>query len=444
MTFDLLNLNAPLLNALNDLGVTTPTPIQEQTFSLLMSGRDVLGIAQTGTGKTYAYLLPCLRQWKYSHEKNIQILILVPTRELVKQVVTEVEKLCKYMDVKVAGVYGGVNMAPQKDVILAGLDVLVATPGRLLDLILSDTIKPKTIKKLVIDEVDEMLDLGFKYQLTRIFDLLPQKRQNILFSATMIEEVENLIAIYFNNPVKVEAATDITPLKNIEQMGYSVKNFNTKANLLLLLLRNEPAMSKVIVFLSTKSMVDLLYGILKPTLGKYADYMHSNKAQNKRFETITHFDNGLCRVLIATDIIARGLDLSEVTHVINFDTPAVPESYVHRIGRTGRADKKGIAITFTTEKEKEYKNNIEALIKLKIKPLQSPADLEISNTLIKEEIPVVKMKNILVKKLKKNADKPGPAFHEKKAKNLKTNSKIPHAEKMRMKYGKPIKKSSKK
>lgn len=442
MTFDQLNLSNPLLNALNDLGISEPTPIQEKTFSLILSGRDVLGIAQTGTGKTFAYLLPCLREIKFAKEKAIQVLILVPTRELVKQVVGEVEKLTTYMNVKVGGVYGGVNMAPQKDLILAGLDVLVATPGRLLDLILSDTIKTKTIKKLVIDEVDEMLDLGFKYQLTRIFDLLPPKHQNILFSATMIPEVENLIAQYFNDPVKVEAATDITPLKNIVQTGYNVKNFNTKANLIPLLLKEHPEMSKVIVFLSTKSLVDLLYSILQPVLGKQVDYIHSNKAQNKRFETITNFDNGNCRLLIATDIIARGLDLTEVTHVINFDTPAIPESYVHRIGRTGRADKKGIAITLTTEKEKEYRHNIESLIKLKIKMLPTPDDLVVSNTLIKEEIPVVKMKNILVKKPKK--DVAGPAFHEKKAKNLKTNSKIPHAEKMRLKYGKPIKKRGKK
>lgn len=442
MTFDQLNLSNPLLNALNDLGISEPTPIQEKTFSLILSGRDVLGIAQTGTGKTFAYLLPCLREIKFAKEKAIQVLILVPTRELVKQVVGEVEKLTTYMNVKVGGVYGGVNMAPQKDLILAGLDVLVATPGRLLDLILSDTIKTKTIKKLVIDEVDEMLDLGFKYQLTRIFDLLPPKHQNILFSATMIPEVENLIAQYFNDPVKVEAATDITPLKNIVQTGYNVKNFNTKANLIPLLLKEHPEMSKVIVFLSTKSLVDLLYSILQPVLGKQVDYIHSNKAQNKRFETITNFDNGNCRLLIATDIIARGLDLTEVTHVINFDTPAIPESYVHRIGRTGRADKKGIAITLTTEKEKEYRHNIESLIKLKIKMLPTPDDLVVSNTLIKEEIPVVKMKNILVKKTKK--DVAGPAFHEKKAKNLKTNSKIPHAEKMRLKYGKPIKKRGKK
>ncbi|MES2381090.1 MAG: DEAD/DEAH box helicase [Bacteroidota bacterium] len=443
MTFDQLNLSNPLLNALNDLGISEPTPIQEKTFSLILSGRDVLGIAQTGTGKTFAYLLPCLRDIKFAHQKTIQVLILVPTRELVKQVVGEVEKLTTYMDVKVGGVFGGVNMAPQKDLILAGLDILVATPGRLLDLILSDTIKTKTIKKLVIDEVDEMLDLGFKYQLSRIFDLLPPKHQNILFSATMIPEVENLIALYFNDPVKVEAATDITPLKNIVQTGYNVKNFNTKANLIPLLLKEHPEMTKVIVFLSTKSMVDLLFSILQPILGKQVvDYIHSNKAQNKRFATITNFDSGNCRVLIATDIIARGLDLTEVTHVINFDTPPIPESYVHRIGRTGRADKKGIAITLTTEKEQVYRNNIEALIKLKIELLQTPDDLVVSNVLIKEEIPVIKMKNILVKKPKK--DLAGPAFHQKKAKNLKTNSKIPHAEKMRLKYGKPIKKSSKK
>ena len=222
MTFDDLNLNTALLSALDDLGYTTPTTIQERVFPIVMSGKDVCGIAQTGTGKTFAYLLPCLRQWKFSKDKSPQILIVVPTRELVAQVVEEVKKLTPYMSLVVTGVYGGVNINTQKLEVEKGVDVLVATPGRLYDLALAGAFKTKTIKKLVIDEVDEMLNLGFRTQLKNILDLLPAKRQNLLFSATITEEIEALIEMYFNDPVRVEAAPTGTPLENIIQTGYEV------------------------------------------------------------------------------------------------------------------------------------------------------------------------------------------------------------------------------
>ena len=232
MTFDELNLNKPLLNAINDLGFTTPTAIQQKVFSVVMSGQDVYGIAQTGTGKTLAYLLPCLRQFQFSKEKNPQVVILVPTRELVVQVVESVKKLTPYMSVVTVGVYGGVNMKPQVAEVLQGVDVLVATPGRLVDMLSSGVIKPKAVKKLVLDEADEMLNLGFRAQLKLILDTLPEKRQNLLFSATITDEVEQLMQEYFHHPVKVEATPAGTPLENIYQMAYQVPNFYTKVNLL--------------------------------------------------------------------------------------------------------------------------------------------------------------------------------------------------------------------
>jgi len=206
MTFEDLNIKRPVLNALSDMGLVTPTTIQERAFSVVMSGCDVIGIAQTGTGKTLAYLLPCLRQWTFTKDTAPQILILVPTRELVVQVVEQVKKLSAYMSVRVEGVYGGGNINTQSAQIEAGLDVLVATPGRLIDFLLRGTLKTKSIKHLVIDEVDEMLTLGFRPQLTTILDLLPKKRQNLMFSATMSEEVESLISVFFNHPTKIEAA----------------------------------------------------------------------------------------------------------------------------------------------------------------------------------------------------------------------------------------------
>ncbi len=442
MNFDDLNLNAPLLKALDDLGYTTPTTIQHKIFSVIMSGRDVCGIAQTGTGKTFAYLLPCLRQWKYAKDRFPQILILVPTRELVKQVEEEVQKLSAYMTLVVVGVYGGVNMKPQILEIENGADVIVATPGRLLDIALHGSLKLKSIKKLIIDEVDEMLNLGFRTQLKNIMDLLPPKRQNLVFSATMPEEVEQLIGEYFNDPVRVEAAPVGTPLENINQSVYHVPNFYTKVNLLEYMLTSDLEMTKVLVFTATKHMADQLFEQLEPKFPDQGGVIHSNKSQNHRFNTVEQFRNGNYRFIIATDIVARGIDISEVSHVINFDTPEIPEAYIHRIGRTGRADKNGISITFVTEKEKEQLAGIESLMNYAIPVLPLPADLEISDVLTEDELPKIRMKEIQIKRPK--IEEGGGAFHEKLAKNKKVNIKIKHSDKMMMKYGKPKTRGQKK
>jgi ATP-dependent RNA helicase RhlE len=435
MTFKELNLSNALLNALDDLGYVHPTTIQEKGFSVMMSGRDVVGIAQTGTGKTLAYLLPCLRQWKFAKDGLPQILVLVPTRELVVQVVEEVKKLTVYMEVRVGGVYGGTKIDTQKEMVSNGLDVLIATPGRLLDLALTGVLKLRNIKRLVIDEVDEMLNLGFRPQLTRVIDLLPAKRQNLMFSATITEEVEEFIQEYFNDPEKIEAAPTGTPLDNITQIGYRVPNFYTKVNLLQLFLTEQPEMKKVLVFTSTKSLADLLFEKLEKAFAGQTGVIHSNKEQNHRFHSVSQFENGTYRILIATDIVARGLDISSVTHVINFDTPKIPENYIHRIGRTGRADKKGEARTFITENDFENLEHIEELMNFSIDIAPLPEHLVLSDILIEEERPKVKMKNVLVKTPKK--EESGPAFHEKKEKNKKVNNKIRRGEAHKLKYGKP-------
>lgn len=441
MTFDELNLSTPLLKALDEMGYTTPTTIQRKAFSVIMSGQDVCGIAQTGTGKTLAYLLPCLRQITYSKERNPQILVVVPTRELVVQVVEAAKKLTAYMSLEVAGVYGGVNINPQKDMVEQGLDVLVATPGRLFDLAACGSLRLKGIKKLVIDEMDEMLNLGFRTQLTNILDMLPAKRQNLLFSATMPEELTSLIDTYFNsNITRIEAAPAGTPLENIQQTAYAVPNFYTKVNLLELLLQQEEQMSKVLVFVATKSLADQLYEQLENKFPEQAGIIHSNKEQNYRFNTVRQFQNGTYRFIIATDIVARGIDISEVTHVINFDLPEIPENYIHRIGRTGRADKKGIAISLITEREKEQQESIEALMNYAIPMLPLPENLVISSVLTDDELPKVHMKVVPAVLPRKDA---GASFHEKKAKNRKVNVKESHADKMMKKYGKPKKRPKK-
>ena len=442
MTFRDLNLSKPLWNALDDAGYTKPTTIQAKAFSVIMSGRDVQGIAQTGTGKTIAYLLPLLRMWSFSKDRHPQILIVVPTRELVVQVVSQVEEVSRYTSAVVRGVYGGTNLKTQAAEIADGLDIIVGTPGRLLDLGYHGALNLKMIKKLVIDEVDEMLALGFRSQLEHLMDLLPEKRQNLLFSATITEEVEALIANYFNTPEKVEAAPSGSPLSNINQGLYLVPNFNTKVNLLDLLLKSRPEMTKILVFVSTKALADELYERVVSTYPDATGVIHSNKDQNFRFNAVNKFQDGTFRVLIATDIIARGLDIEDVSHVINFDMPDEPQNYVHRIGRTGRADKKGESISLVGDLDVDWLEQVEEFMKYEIPVLTLPEDLVISNELTDAELPKVNMKNILGKLPKVKDD--SSAFHEKKTKNKKINVKIRYRDKMHAKYGKPKSRGDKK
>jgi ATP-dependent RNA helicase RhlE len=442
MNFTELNINSPLINALNDLGITQTTTIQERAYPAIMSGRDIVGIAQTGTGKTIAYLLPSLRLWKFTKEKSPQILVVVPTRELVVQVVEQVEQLTKYMHVRVVGVYGGVNMIRQTPLVVAGVDVLVATPGRLLDFALNGSLKLKSIKRFIIDEVDEMLNLGFRPQLIRIIDLLPPKRQNLMFSATISEDLKDLVHDFFVQPLEIEAAPTGTPLENIKQIGFKVPNFNTKVNLLEYLIRNNPEFSKVLVFTSTKKLADALYDELSPKFVDQIGLIHSNKSQNNRFDTLRSFKENQIPILIATDIVARGLDISDVSHVVNFDVPDVAENYMHRIGRTGRADKNGVSITFITKADVENRKGIEGLMNRKIPIVSLPTELVISKELTMDDLPQVKMKNTLVSIPKK--EEGGAAFHEKSEKNQQVNNKIRRKESMRMKYGKPKTRGQKK
>lgn len=436
--FDELNISNPLLNALADLDFFTPTPIQEKAFPLIMSGADIVGIAQTGTGKTFAYLLPILRQLNYSGQRHPRVLIIVPTRELVKQVVEEIEKLTKYMNVRYAGVYGGTNINTQKQLVYDGLDILVGTPGRLIDLTLTGTLRLKNIQKLVIDEVDEMMNQGFLKPLSRFFENLPDKRQNLMFSATLTEEVEALIQKTFNRPQKIEIAAHGTPLEQIKQKAYAVPNFHTKANLLTHLLKEDKAIEKVLIFVASRKLADRLLEQIKPEFPERIGIIHSNKSQNFRFRSLKEFEDGKINILIATDLISRGIDISEVSHVINFDMPTVSGDYIHRIGRTGRADKPGIAISFINEAELDYQKEIEDLMKMPIPMLDFPESVEVSTLFTDEELPKQKMKNYL--RMPKISGQ--GAFHEKSEKNRQINSGSPSQK--RKKHKKPITRSAKK
>ncbi len=435
-TFRDLNLNTPLYNALDDLGFTTPTPIQAEAFNVVSSGKDMVGIAQTGTGKTFAYMLPILKNLSYSKQENPRVLVLVPTRELVVQVVDEIEKLSKYINNRVLGVYGGTNINTQKQAIADGIDILVATPGRMYDLALSRVLQLKSIQKLVIDEVDVMLDLGFRHQLINIFDILPEKRQNIMFSATMTEDVSELINDFFIKPERVSIAVSGTPLDNISQSKYTTPNFHTKLNLLKHLLQDTEAFNKVLIFVAYKKMADRLFEALDEEFHEELCVIHSNKTQNYRLRSIEQFREGFNRILVATDVMARGLDIDNVSHVINFDTPDFPENYMHRIGRTGRAEREGQSIIFSTEKEQEYIENIEELMQMEIPFVAFPDEVQISDELIEEERPQIKEHNNPHKRLK-DEDAPGPAFHEKSEKNSKENLGGSYKFKIAAKYKKP-------
>lgn len=440
-TFENFNLSKQLRTTIEELGFIRPTPIQTEAFPIILSGKDVVGIAQTGTGKTLAYMLPILQDLKFSKQLNPRVLVLVPTRELVIQVVEMAQSFAKYTSFRVLGVYGGVNINTQKQRVAQGTDILVATPGRLYDLALSGALQLKGINKLIIDEVDVMLDLGFRFQLTNTFELLPARRQNIMFSATMTDEVAELIDDDFITPAKISIALSGTPLDNIRQQCYEVQNFYTKINLLMHLLTDRNEYRKVLVFVSNKNSADRLFKALEEKHGSETGIIHSNKTQNYRFRSIQQFDEGENRILVATDIMARGLDLDKVTHVINFDTPNFPENYIHRIGRSGRADHQGNSILFFTEKEREAKERIETLMSYKIPMIAFPEEVEISNQKTPEERPDPgDIKNPF-----RNEGKSvkGAGFHEKKDKNKKTNKGGSYKRELALKYKKPKTKGDK-
>lgn len=416
-TFEKFNLPKSLQKAIDELGFVTPTPIQEKSFSVIMSGRDMMGIAQTGTGKTFAYLLPLLKLYKFTNTNTPKIVVLVPTRELVVQVVEEVEKLTKYMSVKTLGIYGGVNINTQKKAVYEGVDILVGTPGRTMDLALDAVVRFDDTQKLVIDEFDEMLNLGFRTQLTALLAMMKAKRQNILFSATMTDEVDDILNDYFDFPEEVTLAASGTPLEKITQITYNVPNFNTKVNLLKHLLQTDESMDRVLVFVNNKKISDMLHTRIEEDFDGQFGVIHSNKSQNYRLSTMAEFQEGNLRGLITTDIMARGLDISDISHVINFELPELPELYMHRIGRTGRADATGTAISFVTPREEEFKIEVEVLMNQELEITDFPEEVEISSKLIEPEKDKQPIK-FLMKKVKLEGD---GAFHEKSKKNKKVN-----------------------
>lgn len=433
--FSDFKLSPALDTALERLNFIHPTPIQQHTFSKICSGNDLVGIAQTGTGKTLAYTLPLLRNLVQTPKHSPRILILVPTRELVLQVVESIEQLCTELPFKTIGIFGGTNINTQKKQIEEGVDIVVATPGRLYDLAISRALRLKDVQKLVIDEVDVMLDLGFRHQLINIFDILPEQRQNIMFSATMTSEVDQLISAFFKTPNKVSTALSGTPLTNIKQSRYDVQNYNSKLNLLVYLLNRKDELNKVLIFVDQKSIADRLFESLTLNFANECGVLHSNKSQNYRRNAIEEFRNGTSRILVSTDVMARGIDIDLVSHVISFNTPEFPENYMHRIGRTGRAQQQGESILFSTKKEQEYRKQIEAYMNFEIIVNPWPMEVEIAHELMPEERNIIKERYNPHKKADENT--PGPAFHEKKEKNQKVNLGGSYKKTIAKKYKKP-------
>jgi ATP-dependent RNA helicase RhlE len=364
MTFKELEIIPPILQAIKAENYTQPTPIQEQSIPILLKGKDLLGCAQTGTGKTAAFAIPILQHLYLNKsenkgKRNIRALVITPTRELALQIADSFTVYGKYTGVKNAVVFGGVKQNPQTDALKKGVDVLVATPGRLLDLIDQGFITLQHIQYFVLDEADQMLDMGFIHDIQRVLALLPRKRQSLFFSATMPKAIVNLSRKILGEPHKVTIKPEQTTAEKVEQSIYFVSK-KSKPKLLVHLLKSESYKS-VLVFSRTKYGADKIVKVLGKAKIE-AEAIHGNKSQGARQRALNGFKSGEINVLVATDIAARGIDVSGLALVINFDLPNVPETYVHRIGRTGRANAQGIAMSFCSLEEKPFLKDIQRLI----------------------------------------------------------------------------------
>jgi ATP-dependent RNA helicase RhlE len=371
--FESLNLIEPILKSLKNEGYTIPTPIQQQAIPYVLEERDLLGCAQTGTGKTAAFAIPILqilynKPKPQSNRMPIRVLILTPTRELAIQIGESFEAYGRYTGLKHAVIFGGVSQRPQETQVRNGVDILIATPGRLLDLMSQHIINLSTIEIFVLDEADRMLDMGFINDIRKVISKLPVRRQTLFFSATMPPEIQKLADTILVNPKKVEVTPVSSTAENVEQHMYFVEKTG-KPGLLKYLLEQEH-LTRVLVFTRTKHGADKIVKFLRQS-NIHAEAIHGNKAQNARQKALSNFKTGKTPVLVATDIAARGIDVDEISHVINYDIPNIPETYVHRIGRTGRAGMSGTALSFCDLEEREFLRDIQKLIKQQIPVVES-------------------------------------------------------------------------
>jgi len=410
--FEDFKLNRQLLDAVKDMGYQNPTPVQIKTIPPILGGHDLIGIAQTGTGKTAAYLLPLLFKIKYAQGNHPRALILAPTKELCIQIYDNLNNLSKYCGTRHVCLYGGIGPKTQIQNLDEGVDIVVSTPGRFLDIYSRGALIVKEIKTFILDEADKMMDMGFAPQIRNILEKIPRKRQNLLFSATFPEKVQAIADEFLEFPTKVEVTPQSTPAATVEQYFYKTLNLKTKINLLEHLL-NDPLYTRVIVFTRTKVTANNTFKYIERKFPNEVRVIHANKSQNSRINAFNDFRSGIIRILVTTDVSARGLDVEGISHVINFDLPRVYEEYVHRIGRTGRAENIGRAISFINEADEMHLTEIEKLIKNKITEKPLPKDVDIATTPKEEQRQIA----IEIDKIKRatHPDYKG-AFHDKKRK----------------------------
>lgn len=417
--FDKLGLNRQLLNAISDLGYTEPTEIQKKAIPTILNGQHFIGIAPTGTGKTASYILPILKKLNFPQGDIPRCVIFLPTHELVYQVYQNFVDLGKYTELRFTKVFGGGGIKQQRADLEAGTDVIIATPGRFMDLYKTGYIQLKAVKTMVLDEADKMMDMGFLPQLNQILEVVPSKKQNLLFSATFHEKIEKLSEDFLDFPVKVEVNQEVKTVDTVEQFVFNVPNYKTKCNLLLDLLKDE-SFSRVLVFTRTKETASALFKFLeRKEVGAWS-VIHANKGQNTRINAFNLFQQGELRGIVATDVVARGIDIEEVTHVINFEIPVMHSEYIHRVGRTGRAKHTGVCITFASPVEEIHMKKIETLIGKEIEQLEIPDDVVIAATPKDERTNYLREVDRLKKK--EDPDYQG-AFHERKneGKNKRLN-----------------------
>jgi ATP-dependent RNA helicase RhlE len=420
INFEQLGLTRQFLDAVHEAGFTQPTAIQIQAIPSIRSGQHLIGIAQTGTGKTAAYLLPILQNLKYAQGTTPRCIILVPTKELVVQVTEQIAALVKYTNIRFAGLYGGVGRKAQAAQIAAGLDLIVSTPRRLMELYEDENLVLKYVQVFVLDEADRMLDMGFRPQINLILDILPRKKQNLMFSATFSPYVEELSWNFMDFPIKIEVTPEATPVETVAHVCYRVPNLQTKLNLLSHLMRDKEAFNRVIIFVKTKTTANAIFAYCEQHISGTVRLIHSNKSQNARINAFNEFKEGHIRMLIATDVMARGVDIPEVSHVINFEVPSMPEDYVHRIGRTGRALHTGEAITFIHKADEYGFAQIERKIRMTVPNLEMPESIVIAETPYEENQTMeLEIDN---QRKREDPDFKG-AFHEKKDYRQKRNEK---------------------
>lgn len=412
LQFSDFKLNKQILKAIAEAGFETPTDIQRKAIPQVLGGHDILGIAQTGTGKTAAYAIPLLMKIKYAQGDDARALIIVPTRELTIQVTEQIKALATYTDLRIIALYGGVGIKNQVAELAKGVDIIVSTPGRLMELYLPGYLHLKKLSMFVLDEAERLLDMGFRPQINRILEVIPRKRQNLLFTATWNDKVKSISEDFLVAPMEIRISPEIRTAQTVSQCVYFLPNLRTKINLLEHMLL-DPAFRKVMIFCKTKTTATNISKFFGRKYGvEMVRVIHGNKSQNTRLNSLQAFRDDKIRFLVATDVGARGIDVDEVSHVINFDVPLIYEDYIHRIGRTGRAFHTGDSITFCAPNDEYHWKKIQKLIRQKVQVEVIPPGVEVTETLFEEK--QMMLREIDDQKRKEDPEFRG-AFHVKKA-----------------------------